>query len=287
MQAADKSPVRAWAELLRISNLPTCLTNVLAGAALVGAPQMWWTWVVLAIAGLYSAGMILNDVMDLAYDREHRPERPLPSGRIGPGTATMVALVLMASAIAILAWLAPAAGVCAVVLGSTILAYDLWHRRTPWAVILMGLCRGLVYWVAATSIVWPVPWATVALVSGAVTLYTVLLTGVARSENDDQPGPARHLAWLMPAVTIGGILVAIPGWTGPGGWALAMLAGWLVRAAWLARKQALKQAVMAQLAGFCLIDAAILVMLEQWWLAGVAVAAFLLTVWGHRRIAGT
>ena len=68
--------LRSWLELARISNLPTCASNVLVGAALgwsaAGpADGTWWRVAVVigAIALLYVAGMFLNDAFDAAVDR--------------------------------------------------------------------------------------------------------------------------------------------------------------------------------------------------------------------------
>src|SRR5580658_3237865 len=40
--------------------------------------------------GLYGFGMSLNDIIDQRRDRQISPGRPLPSGRIGVGTAHVV-----------------------------------------------------------------------------------------------------------------------------------------------------------------------------------------------------
>ena len=79
--------MRAWLEVLRISNLPTVWTNVLVGAVLsiaVARPSNPSLVAVLIaiIAGscLYLAGMVFNDVADVDEDRAQRPERPIPRG---------------------------------------------------------------------------------------------------------------------------------------------------------------------------------------------------------------
>ena len=109
------SPFRTWAELTRISNAPTVLTNVLVGVSVV---SYWRTdlpqwggdgvlcdltghqWIITALLVLsllliYSAGMVLNDWADREYDRSHARRRPIPSGRVGPQTALLGAIVLL------------------------------------------------------------------------------------------------------------------------------------------------------------------------------------------------
>src|ERR1700728_1157585 len=44
--------------------------------------------------GLYGFGMSLNDIIDWRRDRQMSPNRPLPSGRIGLGTAHVVCALL-------------------------------------------------------------------------------------------------------------------------------------------------------------------------------------------------
>ena len=80
--------MRAWLEILRISNLPTVWTNVLVGAVLSLAvarpsnPEIVPGLVIAIVAGscLYLAGMVFNDVFDVAIDRRERLGRPIPSG---------------------------------------------------------------------------------------------------------------------------------------------------------------------------------------------------------------
>ena len=49
--------------------------------------------------GLYGFGMVLNDLLDARRDRVFAPRRPIPSGRIKPRGALVVALVLLMGAL--------------------------------------------------------------------------------------------------------------------------------------------------------------------------------------------
>src|SRR5687768_10756602 len=70
MQSASiASTLRAYAELGRISNLPTTISNVLVGCAIGAASGGAWRWWIIpllavAIASFYIAGMALNDLAD-------------------------------------------------------------------------------------------------------------------------------------------------------------------------------------------------------------------------------
>ncbi len=37
-------------------------------------------WLFFGVSALYLGGMFLNDAFDVDYDRQQRPERPIPSG---------------------------------------------------------------------------------------------------------------------------------------------------------------------------------------------------------------
>lgn len=145
----------AWLKLIRLPNLPTAIANVLAGFLLVN--QSWSQWpqlllLIISSAVLYSAGMVLNDVFDVAQDTDQRPQRPIPSGQISLATARGCGLVMlllgMIAAISAGAIAGTLADVlkCATVSGLLALSiylYDGPFKRTVLAPILMGVCRSL------------------------------------------------------------------------------------------------------------------------------------------------
>ena len=140
--------MRAWLEVLRISNLPTVWTNVLVGVVLslafVQPSNPSLVAVLIAIVAgscLYLAGMVFNDVFDVEIDHRERPGRPIPSGRIGRGAATMIGAVLLAIGVGLPWFHGVIAGGVATVIGVMLLAYDAIHARTAWSVLLMGGCR--------------------------------------------------------------------------------------------------------------------------------------------------
>ena len=91
-----KPKLRDWAELFRISNLPTTWSNVLVGVAFASAGGRL-DLARVAVLGFgvslfYAAGMALNDTVDADIDAQERPGRPVPSGRIPRRLAFTVAL---------------------------------------------------------------------------------------------------------------------------------------------------------------------------------------------------
>lgn len=174
--------IRAWLELARISNLPTVWTNVTAGWLLAGGDlgNPLLLWMLAAGSLLYTGGMILNDAADVRFDREHRQERPIPSGRVSGAAAWSVGLGMMALGWYLAVFLGTASWEITTALVGCILFYDLYHKPWAGAVWVMGMCRVLLFlMVVSGEDVWRFQWEP-ALVLGA---YIVGLTMVARQES--------------------------------------------------------------------------------------------------------
>ncbi len=289
-----RAGLRAWLELARLSNLPTCVSNILVGVA-IGSLTGEVSWsAVGAVTGavmlLYVAGMALNDVVDHRIDQRERPQRPIPSGRISVGAATALAVVCIVTALGLTAlagWRALAIGAG---LSAVIVVYDLVHKRVAASAALMGVCRGLVYLLAASAVGWPLDWTVAITLVVAMTVYIALVTVVARRE----AGPnldrrSRCLSLVLPALVLVPIIVirpAVPAWS-----ILAAIAVtvWLLGAAQcaLARPPRTRSAVLRWLTGICLVDGLYLTLLDRPGLALAALGCFVVTAAGHRRILGT
>ena len=90
------SAIRTWLQLFRAPNLFTVPGDPLAGYVLAsyGAFESDVFYAVGASVCFYAAGLLDNDLADLAEDRVERPFRPLPSGAAKPLTVALVAAVL-------------------------------------------------------------------------------------------------------------------------------------------------------------------------------------------------
>lgn len=133
------------AELVRAPAGLTVPGDSLAGAASAGWPAGRRTALLpLASVSLYWAGMALNDWADRDLDAVERPERPIPSGRVTPGTALALASGLTATGVGLAAGAggAPAAAV-ATVLAGAVWAYDLSAKSGPGSTAVMASTRGL------------------------------------------------------------------------------------------------------------------------------------------------
>jgi hypothetical protein len=174
--------MRPWLELLRISNLPTVWSNLIAGAVFASAFEgrfeaISFTIVLVAGSCLYLAGMVLNDVFDAAIDARERPGRPIPSGRISKQAATIAGWGLLAIG-AGLPWVVSIlAGAIGVSIAVLVVFYELEHLRTASTASLMGLCRWGLYLLAAAGTVALADDTTPGVVRSPE--LGVILTGVA------------------------------------------------------------------------------------------------------------
>jgi 4-hydroxybenzoate polyprenyltransferase len=118
--------------------------DALAGAAATGTLGARAAALSAASVCLYWAGMAANDWADRDLDARERPERPIPSGRVTPGTALGVATSLSAVGLA-LPGLAGGRRALAVAAGlaSSVWCYDLKLKATGAGPAAMAACRGL------------------------------------------------------------------------------------------------------------------------------------------------
>lgn len=154
--------VLAWMRLLRLPNHATAVADVLAGYLIASrsihvdwpAPALWWA--ILASLGFYGAGMVLNDVVDVEIDREERPGRPLPSGRIGLRAAvTAVNLLFSLGALAACSTAVVARSPWPALVGGALTAavwlYNRHAKFTGLGPAVMGGCRGLNWLLGMTA----------------------------------------------------------------------------------------------------------------------------------------
>ncbi len=164
-----RSRALAWARLLRAPNVVTAVADLGLGVLVAGPREVGaYAAVALALASalLYCAGMVWNDYFDIEQDRRERPNRPLPSGEIPPGSARSARHRSPDRRVALrrpggLGRQGPPGmpAVLGAVLVGAVLLYDAWLKRTRFGPIGMGVCRFL-YVLLGLSAVGPevVPW---------------------------------------------------------------------------------------------------------------------------------
>jgi 4-hydroxybenzoate polyprenyltransferase len=203
--------LRSYAQLLRLPNLPTAMADVAMGFLLVGPQGLPGAWTVagdltqagrwmlgfllVAAALLYAAGVVLNDLMDVERDRQERPDRPLPSGRVSLRAARWLGseMLLAGAALACaIAWSLrqPRPAIVAVALALLILLYNRVLKHTPLRSLAMGGCRSLNVLLGMSIMAGPPaagPWHWPLggehwLVAAAIGLYVAGITWFAKEE---------------------------------------------------------------------------------------------------------
>ncbi|CAM3735295.1 4-hydroxybenzoate polyprenyltransferase [Deinococcus saxicola] len=286
--------LRGHLSLARISNSPTVVTNALAGAALVGGTGGQALPAAIGMTLFYTAGMYLNDLLDVQIDRRERPERPLPSGLIAPGEAWAVTALLFAAGFALLLLAGGRAPLGGVVLAALIVLYDVWHKTNPLSPVVMGATRALVYLTAALAVT-PVPGVAVTVWALLLAAYTAGLTYVAKTEGRPQPPHSQrpqHWAaryWPVALVAAPVIYALLGGFAWPVWLAALVLAAWTVHSLGFVYgpRRNIGASVGKMIAGMCLLDAAVLAAAGAWAWLPLAYAAFLLTLWWQQHIKGT
>ena len=139
--------------------------------------------------------MYLNDAFDVDFDRQHRPERPIPSGAISLPVVWGWGLAWLGLGALSLIVIGKTTGALALVLILCIIIYDATHKvitASPW---LMGACRFWIYVIAGSTASWGVNgwpiWCGVALA-----LYVAGLSHMARLESSRARVPRWPLALL-------------------------------------------------------------------------------------------
>ena len=214
----------AWLQLLRLPNVFTAMADVTMGFLFVNqglAPVLVFLCLLLASSLLYLAGMVLNDVYDVAVDLRERPERPIPSGCVAVGQARAagygmlvagisfaVAAGLVSSQETVLTW---RAGVIGLLLALCVWLYDAVLKQTFVGPMLMGSCRFLNVLLGMSV---AVPYASSGslagfgphqlLVAGGLGVYIMGVTLFARTEaQESNRGPLVAALGVM----IAGILL--------------------------------------------------------------------------------
>ncbi len=228
------SKLRAYAELMRVANVFTAISNVWMGmiVATGGLPGWMAVGISAASACLYLAGMVLNDVFDHQLDAVERPERPIPSGRVSLSQAAWLGWGLLLSGVAI-AWVTAsvtgntAIGGIASLLAAVVVLYDV-GKVEELAAVLMCLCRalnvGLGMSVAGITPGPPDAWPILL----GVGLYIASVTLFARNEANESH--RRQLAWCTAGIALSLTIIAATPALSDGGFERLRIdpAGWWI-----------------------------------------------------------
>lgn len=137
----------------RFANLPTVWSNVFSAfvlawilsscqSPLFGFPLFG---VCFMVSCLYLGGCFLNDWHDSEFDRQTRPDRPIPSGRWHRHHILILACSLMFAGSAGMFLFSIKGGFFSILIVVSILLYTKWHKTKPFSLLFMAGARLLVY----------------------------------------------------------------------------------------------------------------------------------------------
>lgn len=207
---------RAYLQLVRFPAVFTAMADVVLGFLLNHRTLKPWDdfGLLLVVSScLYLAGMAFNDIFDRERDGRHRPERPLPSGRVSLRGAVTLGGLLVLGGIAAAAVVGRQSLLVAGALTVAIFLYDGLLKTTPVAPLLMGACRFLNVMLGATAAettlaIWTRQHGFVAL---GLATYIVGVTWFARGETGTSS--KAQLAGAIGVINLGLLMIlALPVW---------------------------------------------------------------------------
>jgi hypothetical protein len=143
---------RSFLVLGRVAGLPTVWSNCLAGWWLGGGGQSaGLPFLFTGATLLYLGGVFLNDAFDVEFDRQHSKERPLPAGAISPAAVWCWGFTWLTLGTLCLWGAGTRTGLLGLLLVAGVLVYDAIHKAITLSPVLLGLCRFLLYLIAAST----------------------------------------------------------------------------------------------------------------------------------------
>lgn len=213
-----------YLQLMRPANVVTAVADVLAGIAIAGylssgtlsgwhtiiapGPASYLPIILLCLStiGLYSGGIIMNDVFDAELDAKERPERPIPSGLISKKAATIFGGIFFFIGIFAAGLYHPNSRYLAVAIMVCALIYNRFLKHSAvFGPVNMGLCRGLNLLLGISIIPSEIQhWWFLAIVPIS---YIGAITMISRGEVHGGSKKILYFAALLYVVVIAAILV--------------------------------------------------------------------------------
>ncbi|MBX9852365.1 MAG: UbiA-like protein EboC [Cytophagaceae bacterium] len=166
----------AYIRLMRPANIPTALADILYGFAAsgIGIEFLYGEeftfriqdievlyWLLLSSFGLYTGGLVMNDVFDYKLDKVERPERPLPSGSASLSGAVALGCILIIGGVLCGFKASLLSGLIATLIAVLALYYNKYAKHhVVFGPVCMGGCRsanlmlGMSFIPAAISELW-------------------------------------------------------------------------------------------------------------------------------------
>lgn len=213
-----------YLRLMRPANVVTSIADVLAGMAIAGyffssetyfstagrleIPENYFLaalLLVISTIGLYSGGIIMNDVFDAELDAKERPERPIPSGLISKQAAKIFGGICFFIGIFTAGLYSKESQYLAVSIMVCCLIYDRFLKHHAFfGPLNMGLCRGLNLLLGISIISSSIlQWWPLALIP---IVYIASITMISRGEVHGGSKKMLYFGALLYAIVITSIL---------------------------------------------------------------------------------
>ncbi len=200
-----------YIRLMRPANVVTAVADVLAGIAISGyylgqASVMPLILLCISTIGLYSGGIIFNDVFDADLDKVERPERPIPSGLITVKEAAVFGAVFFVAGVVAAGFCNPASLAIAVSILIACLTYNKWAKHHQvLGPLNMGSCRGLNLLLGISIL--PLQLQDWWFLAISPIIYIASITMISRGEVHGGSKKSLYLAIFLYLIVIASVLV--------------------------------------------------------------------------------
>jgi hypothetical protein len=203
-----------YLRLIRPANIVTAIADILAGIAISGfftsftfneAKVFPVLLLCLSTIGLYGGGIVFNDVFDAKLDAAERPERPIPSGLITIGEASLLGGLLLIGGIITAALVSNISGILALSVALAALLYNKYGKHHSFfGPLNMGICRGLNLLLGISIIAAALnEWFFLAAVP---VMYIFAITMISRGEVHGGNRKSLYIAAVLYIIVLGLIL---------------------------------------------------------------------------------
>ena len=147
--SANLIKINYWPLIKSRQTFLLTLTGIAGYLCRISAPLNWWQFsgLVASLLATISGCTVLNMLADRDIDRKmvRTRGRPLADGRVNPGTALFLGLVLVALGLLVAASLSQLYFVLILSgVGLNVLVYTLWlKRRSAWSILWGGIAGGM------------------------------------------------------------------------------------------------------------------------------------------------
>lgn len=250
---------RSYLVLGRVSNLSTVWSNCLCAWLLSGGGELPLLLVLmLALTLIYVGGMYQNDYCDIVFDRQFRPERPIPSGQISRHAVLVATIGLFAAGLLVLLLVSHRAAAYGLGLVALATLYNLIHKKSALGIVIMASCRFAIYPIVAVVALNGLSaqlWIAASIMAAYILSVTLLAKGEAK------PSPfawTKALLLGIPLAVVANQNLNTLGWSAV---ATVAVAAWIAYVFYAAKRSGtmiIGKAIGPLLAGICLLDLAIL-----------------------------